>query len=83
MVNVQKKPGFEGRGVQTSLDPPESETYHGLKLRPLGTKVMVIHSLLFTSPTVLKIKVLNWHLWFHNETLTPMETFHSSKGSLL
>ncbi len=29
------------------------------------------------------IKVLYWHIWFHEEPLTSMEPFHSTKGSLL
>lgn len=30
---------------------------------------------------LLKVKVY-WHLWFHEESLTSMEPFHSTKGSL-
>jgi len=32
--------------------------------------------------TLLKIKVVYWHLWFHEEPLTLMESFHSTKRSL-
>ncbi len=32
--------------------------------------------------TLLQIKVLYWHLWFHKEPLTSMEPFHWTKRSL-
>ncbi len=32
--------------------------------------------------TLLKIRVLYWHLWFREEPSTSMESFHSTKGSL-
>ncbi len=32
--------------------------------------------------TLLKIKVLYWHQWFHKEPLPSMEPFNSTKGSL-
>jgi len=31
--------------------------------------------------SLLKIKELYWHLWFHEEPLTSMELFHCTKGS--
>ncbi len=34
------------------------------------------------SHRLLKIKVHYWHWWFHEELLTSMEPFHSTKGSL-
>lgn len=33
-------------------------------------------------PALLIIKVLSWHLCFHEETLASVEPFHSTKGSL-
>ncbi len=36
-----------------------------------------------TCRSLLKIKVLYWHQWFHKEALPSMETFHSTKDSLL
>ncbi len=32
--------------------------------------------------TPLKIKILYWHLWFHEEPLTSMESFHCTKDYL-
>ncbi len=38
--------------------------------------------MLFLTPTFKKIKVLYWHLWFHEEHLTSMQPFHCTKASL-
>ncbi len=46
-------------------------------LKNLNLKHKLMHS-----HTLLKIKVHYWHWWFHEELLTSMEPFHSTKGSL-
>jgi len=33
-------------------------------------------------PTLLKMKIINWHQWFHEEPLKSMEPFYRTKSSL-
>ncbi len=57
------------------IHPPHINCFlylrHNIELRKLKSSW-------FDRNTLLKIKVLYWHLWFHKEPLTSMEAFHNT-----
>ncbi len=68
--------------IHACLDTPH--TYFNRSLLLPTVKRILIYGCwnLSREFSLLKIKVLYWHLWFHEEFLTSVEPFHFTKGKL-